>query len=79
MICDVLWSSLYKKKPCEYLGHLIGHEGEGSVLSLLRHRQWATGVAAGIIGSGYNNSSCCAAFSVSFYLTKVRSASVESS
>ncbi|CAN0462922.1 unnamed protein product, partial [Scytosiphon promiscuus] len=50
--------SLYKTKPSEYIGHLIGHEGEGSILSLLRHRRWATGVSAGISGSGYNSSSC---------------------
>lgn len=63
--------SLYKKKPSEYLGHLIGHEGEGSVLSLLRYKRWATGVYAGVMGSGYNKSSCCATFCVTFYLTKV--------
>ncbi|CAN0443339.1 unnamed protein product, partial [Laminaria digitata] len=60
----------YKKKPSEYLSHLIGHEGEGSVLSLVRHKRWATGVCAGVSGSGYNSSSCCATFSVTFYLTK---------
>lgn len=64
--------SLYKTKPSEYIGHLIGHEGEGSVLSLLRYKRWATGVSAGISGSGYNSSSCCATFCVTFYLTKVR-------
>ena len=64
--------SLYKTKPSEYIGHLIGHEGEGSVLSLLRHKRWATGISAGISGSGFNSSSCCATFSVTFYLTKAR-------
>ncbi|CAM9400298.1 unnamed protein product, partial [Ectocarpus sp. 4 AP-2014] len=62
--------SLYKSKPCEYIGHLIGHEGKGSVLSLLRHNRWATGISAGISGSGYNDSSCCATFCVTFNLTK---------
>lgn len=64
--------SLYKTKPSEYIGHLVGHEGEGSVLSLLRHKRWATGISAGISGSGFNSSSCCATFSVTFYLTKAR-------
>lgn len=64
-------SSLYKKKPAEYMGHLIGHEGEGSVLSALRYRRWATGVSAGVHGLGYNSSSCCSMFCVTFYLTKV--------
>eukprot|EP00752_Nemacystus_decipiens_P004086 g3739.t1 len=62
--------SLYKTKPSEYIGHLIGHEGEGSVLSLLRHKRWATGISAGISGTGFNSSSCCATFCVSFYLSK---------
>lgn len=64
--------SLYKKKPAEYMGHLIGHEGEGSVLSALRYRRWATGISAGVYGLGYNSSSCCAMFVVNITLTKVK-------
>lgn len=41
------------------------------MLSLLRHKRWATGLGAGVCGSGHNNSSCCATFTVTFYLTKV--------
>lgn len=26
----------YKEGPCRYLGHLIGHEGEGSLFSILK-------------------------------------------
>lgn len=26
----------YKEGPCRYLGHLVGHEGEGSLFSVLR-------------------------------------------
>lgn len=37
----------YKSKPLEYLGHIIGHEGEGSLLALLRARGWANGLSAG--------------------------------
>ncbi|CAG8446861.1 15584_t:CDS:10 [Dentiscutata erythropus] len=32
---------LYRTKPGRYLGHLIGHEGVGSVLSLLKKKGWA--------------------------------------
>jgi secreted Zn-dependent insulinase-like peptidase len=28
----------YKKKPLYYIGHLLGHEGEGSLLSLLKQK-----------------------------------------
>lgn len=58
-------------KPCDYLGHLLGHEGEGSLLTLLRHKRWATGVSAGDHGLGYSSSSCCTMFCVTFNLTKV--------
>ncbi|KAF0437767.1 a-pheromone processing metallopeptidase ste23 [Gigaspora margarita] len=32
---------LYYTKPGRYLGHLIGHEGVGSILSLLKKKGWA--------------------------------------
>jgi insulysin len=31
----------YRSRPENYLSHLIGHEGRGSVLSLLKRRAWA--------------------------------------
>ncbi|KAI9474731.1 metalloprotease [Coemansia sp. RSA 989] len=34
-------------KPTHYLGSLLGHEGRGSILSLLRKRGWATSLVAG--------------------------------
>jgi insulysin len=34
--------SLYKCKPTRYLSHLLGHEGSGSLLSLLKSKQYAT-------------------------------------
>ncbi|MEY4640157.1 MAG: hypothetical protein RLZZ227_151 [Pseudomonadota bacterium] len=37
----------YKSKPLSYLGHILGHEGEGSLLSLLRTKGWANGLSAG--------------------------------
>ncbi|GKV32544.1 hypothetical protein SLEP1_g41140 [Rubroshorea leprosula] len=36
----------YKEGPCRYLGHLIGHEGEGSLFYILKKLGWATGLYA---------------------------------
>lgn len=38
---------LYKEKPASYIASLIGHEGEGSLLSYLKAQGWATGLSAG--------------------------------
>lgn len=40
-------ASAYRSKPTQYLGHLLGHEGEGSLLSFLKKQQWAKGLRAG--------------------------------
>lgn len=37
----------YRKKPYAYIAHLLGHEGRGSLLSLLKRLGWAEGVYAG--------------------------------
>lgn len=37
----------YRKKAEEYLSHLIGHEGKGSLLAALKARGWATELCAG--------------------------------
>jgi insulysin len=37
----------YKEGPCGYLGHLIGHEGEGSLFSVLKKLGWAISLGAG--------------------------------
>ena len=36
-----------KQKPVEYIGHLVGHEGEGSLLSVLRGAGLAYGLGVG--------------------------------
>lgn len=58
--------SLYLSKPTRYLSHLLGHEGAGSVLSLLKHLGWANELSAG------ESRSCTdwASFSVSIELTE---------
>lgn len=38
----------YKEKPASLMSHLIGHEGVGSILSLLKARGWANGLSAGL-------------------------------
>lgn len=55
----------YKSKPLNYLGNVLGHEGEGSLLALLREKGWANGLSAGG-GFSYADS---ATFSVSVGLT----------
>ncbi|WP_086931176.1 insulinase family protein [Agarilytica rhodophyticola] len=35
------------KKPTQYIGNFIGHEGEGSLLSLLKKERWASSLSAG--------------------------------
>lgn len=37
----------YKAGPCVYLGHLIGHEGEGSLYFVLKTLGWAVSLSAG--------------------------------
>jgi insulysin len=38
----------YRLKPFQYIGGLLGHEGSGSVLSILRKKGWATSLSAGL-------------------------------
>lgn len=37
----------FKTKPAQFLSHLIGHEGPGSILSLLKARGWSNHFSAG--------------------------------
>ena len=37
----------YKSGPLDYLSHLIGHEGKGSLLSELKARKWCNSLVAG--------------------------------
>ncbi|GAA5953870.1 hypothetical protein JCM3765_000674 [Sporobolomyces pararoseus] len=46
-------SKWYSTKPGGFLSHLIGHEGKGSILSLLKEKGWANGMSAGA-GNGAN-------------------------
>lgn len=55
----------YKHKIISFLAHLIGDEGEGSVLSYLKQRGWVNQLSAGggIDGSNYKD------FTIAFELT----------
>lgn len=55
----------YRSKPISHIAHLLGHEGKGSLLSLLRTAGWADGLSA---GTGFDDSSE-ATFNVSIKLT----------
>lgn len=37
----------FRSKPLSYLSNLLGHEGEGSLLALLKHKGWADSLWAG--------------------------------
>ena len=37
----------YKSSPGDYLAHLIGHEGKGSLLSELKNLRWANSLVGG--------------------------------
>lgn len=39
--------SLYAFKPLQLISHILGHEGDGSLLALLKQQGWAEGLSAG--------------------------------
>jgi len=55
----------YLKKPSHYIGHILGHEGDGSLLAWLKQKGWAEGLSAGLQTQIRNNS----AFQVNIQLT----------
>ncbi len=55
----------YREKPLSYLGSILGHEGKGSLLSLLKELGWAEGLSAGSGLSGRNQGT----FNISIQLT----------
>ncbi len=50
--------TIYRSKPTRYLSHLLGHEGKGSLLSLLKSKHYATELYAD------DSSKSCASFSI---------------
>jgi insulysin len=60
------YSEHFRRKSVEFVAHLIGHEGEGSLLSLLKARGWAEGLGTGA-GLRYRGGS---AFGINITLTE---------
>ncbi|MEE9446618.1 MAG: insulinase family protein [Arenicellales bacterium] len=54
-------------RPASYLSNLLGHEGEGSMLAVLKARAWANGLSAGL---GYSDP-IQASFDVSISLSEL--------
>ena len=44
----------YRQKPMSYFAHLLGYEGEGSLMQVLKDRGWITSLSAGGGTSGSN-------------------------
>ena len=65
----------YLCKPDEYAAHVLGHEGRGSLLSLLKARGWATGLSAGVSDGGHERSTASWHFCVQVTLTEAGLAS----
>ncbi|KAK7126778.1 hypothetical protein R3I94_018084 [Phoxinus phoxinus] len=59
----------YRVKPLHYISWLIGHEGAGSVLSLLRKKCWAIGLFGGNSETGFDQNTTYSIFSVSVTLS----------
>ncbi|MFQ5938235.1 MAG: insulinase family protein, partial [Acidiferrobacterales bacterium] len=56
----------YRSKPTHYIANLLGHEGKGSLLSLLKGKGWVDTLSAGLGVNNMNN----ATFDISMSLTK---------
>lgn len=73
-ILDLSWTlpclrQDYLKKSEDYLAHLIGHEGRGSLHSFLKARGWITSISAGVGDEGMHRSSIAYIFGISIHLT----------
>ncbi|KAL3625772.1 hypothetical protein CASFOL_030301 [Castilleja foliolosa] len=73
-VLDLSWTlpSLrkdYLKKAEDYLAHLLGHEGRGSLLFFLKAKGWATSISAGVSDEGMHRSTIAYIFGMSIHLT----------
>ncbi|KAL2925501.1 Nardilysin-like [Bienertia sinuspersici] len=59
----------YLKKSEDYLAHLIGHEGRGSLHFFLKSKGWITSISAGVGDDGMQRSSLAYIFGMSIRLT----------
>ncbi|KAK4492122.1 hypothetical protein RD792_002919 [Penstemon davidsonii] len=73
-ILDLSWTlpsmrKDYLKKAEDYLAHLLGHEGKGSLLFFLKAKGWVTSISAGVGDDGMHRSSIAYIFGMSIHLT----------
>ncbi|GMG98165.1 hypothetical protein Nepgr_000005 [Nepenthes gracilis] len=61
----------YLKKPEDYLAHLLGHEGRGSLHFFLKNKGWVTSISAGVEDEGMCRSSIAYVFGMSIRLTDI--------
>ncbi|CAJ1457602.1 unnamed protein product, partial [Effrenium voratum] len=61
---------LYLTSPLCYLGHLVGHEGAGSLQSFLKAEGLATEVEAGVGEDDFANNYLCTIFNIEITLTQ---------
>lgn len=61
--------SKYREKAEDYISHLVGHEGSGSLLSALKAAGWASAISAGVNEGGYERNTALFVFEVSITLT----------
>ena len=62
----------YRVKTTEIVSHILGHEGEGSLLSALKLEGLATDITAGVDGSdGFETSSASTIYQISVSLTEM--------
>uniref|UniRef100_A0A4W4GHY6 Nardilysin a (N-arginine dibasic convertase) n=1 Tax=Electrophorus electricus TaxID=8005 RepID=A0A4W4GHY6_ELEEL len=59
----------YRVKPLHYISWLIGHEGTGSILSMLRKKCWALALFGGNSETGFDQNTTYSIFSISITLT----------
>lgn len=59
----------YLKKVEDYLAHLLGHEGRGSLLFFLKAQGWVTSISAGVGDEGMHRSTIAYIFGMSIHLT----------
>jgi insulysin len=59
-------AALYRQKPLSVISHMLGDEGQGSLLDYLKQQNWATNLSAGggIEGSNFKD------FNINLQLTK---------
>ncbi|XP_039623210.1 nardilysin [Polypterus senegalus] len=59
----------YRVKPLHYISWLIGHEGTGSILSVLRKKCWAVALYGGNSETGFDQNDTYSVFDISVTLT----------